>query len=90
MDADINGLQALCDAKGAELYKAHCEIEQLRRLLAQCLPHINGNIGEWRQFLLPNTNYNEIARQAAAKAVAEGELLLRDIEKVLADVPDAD
>ena len=30
MDADINVLQALCDAKDAELYKAESEIERLR------------------------------------------------------------
>jgi chromosome segregation ATPase len=30
MDAEINDLRALCDAKETELYKSHCEIEQLR------------------------------------------------------------
>jgi hypothetical protein len=33
MDAEINDLQALCDAKDAELYKAECEIERLRGLV---------------------------------------------------------
>jgi chromosome segregation ATPase len=30
MDAEINDLRALCDAKETELYKSHCEIERLR------------------------------------------------------------
>ena len=35
MDADINDLQALCDAKDGELYKAESEIERLRGLLQE-------------------------------------------------------
>ena len=35
MDAEINDLQALCDAKDGELYTAECEIERLRGLLQE-------------------------------------------------------
>jgi hypothetical protein len=67
--------------------EAIAEIDRLRELLARCEPHVHGNVAEWRLFLSPE--YSESAQQAAARRIADGETVLREIAEALGDVPDA-
>ena len=77
------GAQKLYDVT---LRSAQDEIERLRNLLAETLPHIRGNIGEWRM-LLHRPGLHTDAYEAASQSIVDGNALLVRIDAALGDKP---
>ena len=70
------GAQKLYDVT---LQSAQDEIERLRALLVETLPHIHGNVGEWRA-LLNRPGMRPDAYTTANQCINSGDALLARIE----------
>ena len=57
------------------------EIKRLHGLLERAIPHIYGNVGEWRE--LAKKNISQSCNEAAADRVDDGMALLADIHAAL-------
>ena len=73
-----------CVAAENEADESHTERDALRTLVARCVRQVNGNRGAWEDMAEP---WSPDAKTARAKAMAECDALLADIERVLGGKP---